>query len=309
MACHDVLYVEPPRNAVHCDDISACSLSAVFATAAEELSRGRCGLIWVHSQGLKLPWDAPAELRRRFMDPEDPDPPMEVGPPDLRLRDDSDPDILTGWGQVAAAQTAVLDHALSVLQDVVANRADASRFAWVLATLGGVALGENQYIGLHHPRLHSEQLRMVAMLRPATKKSGGSRLGALYQLPDLCPSILELLGEQLPDDQQLWGQNCLGMGVEFSPEYWPRSHQLAVTHAAQRLWVRCPAWNAQLESGQTVRLFVKPDDRWEVTEVANRRADVCQQIEACHAAFLAAAQANQRGAWPELSEELTSLLR
>jgi hypothetical protein len=309
LGCENVIYVEPTWNHAPCLDSLECSLFGVFAAAAEELSAGRGGLMWVHSRGLKLPWDAPAEVRRRFTDPEDPDPPLEVGPPQLVLTDDSDPDIVTGWMQVAAAQAAIVDDAIAALWNIVARRADEPHFAWVFGSLGGVSLGESRHIGFNSPRLHTEQLRLPLILLPAGWRTIGGRCSHLFQLPDVCASILDVLGAQMPGDLHAWGSSCLGKPLEFSPEAWPRSHQLAVVSTDAWQWLRCPAWGAVLQAGQTLRLFVKPDDRWEVTDVANRRLDVGRHMDACYAEFISAVSENRRGTWPALAEELTSLLR
>lgn len=309
MGCDEVVFLEPELNTSPCTDNAECGLSGLFAAAAEELAGGRRGLLWIHSKGLKLPWDAPLELRSRFVDPEDPDPPTEIGPPKFEVAGDTDPDLVTGWGQVAAAQAAVVDQAIAALMKVVATREDHASYAWMLGSLGGVSLGENQYVGFGNPIPHTEQLRALAILYPAEFEPVGKRRAELFQLPDLCLCLLEMLGQRPAENAQSWGRSCLRSQVVGSPDQWPTGNQLAVLATEAWQWVRCPAWSAIVESGQTVRLFVKPDDRWEVTDVANRRASVCQRMEQCLEEFRQAARDDRRGSWPALADELTNLLR
>lgn len=308
--CEEVILVEPQLSTEPIAELADACLMRLFAIAAEELASKRTGLVWIHSRALRLPWDAPIELRNQFLDPDDPAPPTQVTPPEMMLDANSDPDWAIGWNQVAAAQTAIIDQAIGLLASTLALRPDASSWSWLLASLGGVPLGEHGVIGWGAPALWSEQIGAVGILVPSTIQRIGQRRPGLFQLPDLSVSLLEILGVDLPPDANCWGRSCLQLEFADKPARWNPAFQLAVAGLGDQHWIRCPAWSALFDPNQDVRaLFVKPDDRWEVSDVASRRRDIVGQLESFLNEFLQSAKANRRGDWSELPVELTSLLR
>ena len=46
-----------------------------------------------------------------------------------------------------------------------------------------------------------------------------------------------------------------------------------------RLGILTPAWFALTTGGGDLRLYVKPDDRWESNEIASRRNDILKAFE------------------------------
>lgn len=330
--CQEVVLVDAPSSPEPVTETSAASAMALFAAAADVL-KNRQGLVWIHSRGLRLPWDVPLALREHFADPEDPAPPAEVGPPDLDITRDTDPDLIVGWGQVATAQASLLDEGLAALTTVVQSRTDATDWSWMVSSLGGMPLGEHGRLGWGTPRLFGEEVQTVTVVQPSTAwytrhtavpVGVASRRAELFQLPDLCMTVHSLLDlrqvatpEPAPTDpaaRSLWGQSIFGQAAQEAassdPHSWPPALQLAVIRdlRAEQRWIRCPAWSAWW-SNATPRLFVKPEDRWEVNDVADRRPDLCEQLDGLEKQFVHAAQQGERGSWLALDKELTSLLR
>ncbi len=324
--CPSVTLVEPTLLATPANDSSQCAVMAVFAAAVEELAVGDPGLIWIHSRGLRLPWDAPLEMRAKFVDPEDPLPPSEVGPPTLDVGPQTDPDWLVGWGQVAAAQCAVIDEALEALFQTVAARRDAAQWSWLLTTLGGVPLGEHGRIGSGRPQLFGEELHTATIIAPAPQLPIGLRRPELFQLPDVAASVAELLSIDVPAGH--WGRSALQYGVAESPQRWPNELSLAMIAGEQQTWLRSPAWSALLpvvtnkneasssdflktepEKSQQDKLFVKPEDRWEVSEIADRRRNIVERHRELAELFQQAARHDDRSQLPVLEDDLINLLR
>ncbi len=94
-----------------------------------------------------------------------------------------------GWGQVAAAQLAVLDEAIDGLQQAIADREDADEWSWMFCSLGGIPLGEHGSLGLPQQVGYSEEVAAAAMVRPANSIPIGSRRGELCQLPDITATL------------------------------------------------------------------------------------------------------------------------
>jgi hypothetical protein len=319
--CQAITLVRPTLNDAAVDDVAQCALMDLFATAAEELATGRPGLVWIHSVGLRLPWDAPLALRQEFMDPEDPDPPTTVHPPELQVTKDTDPDLVVGWGQVASAQAAVVDEAISALVDTVAGRADAAEWTWLFASLGGTPLGEHGQLGFGQVQLHGEELQAAAILSPAPRLPVGMRRPELFQLPDLAETLLCLLMGQAesiecqiqPARPRVWGRNVCALGAPESPMQWAPTFSLAMIATDLQQWIRSPAWsallNADLSDRESSRLYVKPEDRWEVADIADRRRNVVERHHELAKVFEQAIQRNDRRLLPQLEEELCNLLR
>lgn len=308
MDCPEVVLVTPPIHGVPPEDSADCGLLSLFAMASEQLAEGREGLVWIHSRGLKLPWDAPLALRRSFTDPEDPEPPSDAVCPAWAVDEDADPDWVVGWGQVAAAQAALIDEGLGALAATLSAREDHASWSWLLASLGGVPLGEHGHIGWGCSDLRGEQLGAPAILVPSTLDPVGRRAAELFQLPDLAASVNRLLGDAAADFPG-WGRSCWDAEFGSSPHQWDKAFQLAAVTAEDSRWIRCPAWSAWFPEEQPPRLFVKPDDRWEVCDVADRRTDVLEWLKEFSGHFRVAAENGRRGQWPDLPDELTNLLR
>lgn len=314
--CPSVTLIEPTQPDRPATETSGCAVMDLFAAAAAELASGPPGLIWIHSRGLRLPWDAPLELRGQFADPEDPPPPADTCLPETDVDRQTDPDWLVGWGQVAAAQSAVIDEAISALLHSIAGRSDASAWAWVLATLGGVPLGVHGRLGWGRPQLYGEELHTATIISPAERLPIGLRRPELFQLPDVAASVAELLALPLPSE--LWGRSVLQYGTAEAPQRWPSELSIAMIANERQSWIRSPAWSALLpvesadhvgEPLQTAQLFVKPEDRWEVSQIAERRREVVERHRELAMQFRQACQDNQRSQLPLLEDELINLLR
>lgn len=122
--CRDVTYVPPSAAGEAASSVDECVALQLFFAAAEALRErddASPELTWIHSSGMRLPWDVPIEIRNTFVDPDDPEPPQSVGPPCFRIDETTDPDLVVGWGQVAAAQATIFDEGLAVLLAATEN--------------------------------------------------------------------------------------------------------------------------------------------------------------------------------------------
>ncbi len=324
LGCPQVMLIEPDRPQQPASDTAHCAVVELLATAASELASGPPGLVWIHSRGLRHEWDAPLDMRAQFADPDDPEPPAEVDPPTIAVDASTDPDFVVGWGQVAAAQTAVIDEAISAVREAVAQRADSAVWSWLFTSLGGVPLGEHGRLGWGHPQLVGSELQTATIIIPPGALPVGLRRPELFQLPDIAATLAGLLQLDLPDC--VWGRDALALGAAQSPDRWPHELRLAMVADTLRCWLRSPAWAAVLENtqkgdaaqaGQSEmtnaspgdQLFVKPEDRWEVSQIADRRRDILATHRQLAALYVAAAQRGQRTSLPALDDDLLNLLR
>ena len=137
----------------------------------------------------------------------------------------------------------------------------------------------------------------------------------MFQLPDIAATLARLLDLELPE--LVWGRNVLDLGAAQSPDRWLPELRLAMIGDKLRSWLRSPAWSALLEhvEGEVEgdwlgdQLFVKPEDRWEVSQIADRRRDIVELHRRLAPLFAQAARTGQRSLLPSLDEDLLNLLR
>jgi len=318
LGCPRVTLIEVDESAEPAEDWTDCGLVRVFVSAVEELSETESNrVVWIHSRGLRLAWDAPIDLRERFIDPEDPEPPNAACVPDIVITDETDPDEIIGWGQVAAAQVAVIDQAIDILMTTIESREDANDWSWMIVSPGGVPLGEHGRVGWGKADLHGEEMSCLAIVRagvqPANHETGmpapGSRRAELCQLPDLLMTFLDSLELNLFAADSSWGQSMLRLGSFSAPIGWPAHFQSVYVENLTEQWIRTPAWSVTFRENELPELFVKPDDRWEISDVSSRRLDVVDRLREIVGRFHECLKSGKREHLPKLEDELCNLLR
>lgn len=311
--CDNACLIQVPISTQPAVQTSECTVALFFAEAASQIgswlstSEPAGRLIWIHSRGLKLPWDAPLTLRARFTDLDDPEPPSEVGPPSMEVTGATDPDLILGWGQVAAAQLSVIDESIELLHGWIAESLHTPTPSWCIIGLGGVPLGEHGWLGWGRTSLYQEELHVPAILLPSPHPPIGSRRLELCQLPDLGVTVAELCGLKLPDG--VWGQSVLKSSGDSPPSRWDKKNQTAMLAQADGHWIRVPAWSLACDGSGQEALFVKPDDRWETSDVSTRCPEVVESLRKLGQQFLRACNESDRRSLPQLNDSLCSFLR
>lgn len=309
--CQNAILLEVEAVTEPAEDSSSCCLMKLFAEAAalieawEGESKDESVLVWLHSRGMRLAWDAPMELRRRFADPSDPEPPGQVELPAGEVNAQTDPDWVVGWGQVAAAQVAIIDQAMELLHDYLSQSTGA--WSWCLLGLGGVPLGEHGWLGWGKMQLHAEQLQVPVLIVPNPPLPVGLRRAELSQLPDIAATVADLCNLNWPTP--IWGISQLQCERDDIPLHWPSVQQtVGLLHDGES-WLRVPAWSLKFDSQENNQLYVKPDDRWEVSELSNRCPDIVSELRELAGLFFRAAETGSRQELPALNAELCNLLR
>jgi hypothetical protein len=111
----------------------------------------------------------------------------------------------------------------------------------------------------------------------------GQRVGVLTQPMDLAPTLRELFGlSYLPGDDPWTGRSLVPL--LRGREQPVRDRVVSgLRQEGTTLWgLRTPDWYLTLDDtpdGQR-RLYVKPDDRWEVNDVRPRNLELAEEMEA-----------------------------
>ncbi len=293
--------VLPPGEDRLSEIIEETQLARLFATVIDVLHQATSPfLIWVHAQAMQASWDAPYALRAAFAEEEDPDPPTFTSPPDCWLTDDYDPDLLLGIQHAYGGQMAVLDTCLGILLDTLWSSSLGDSTALVATAARGFPMGEHRYVGHSEWPLYGELVQVPWINHWPSAAGATWRIHQMVQPPDMYPTLLDWFGVPLPN-APIWGRSLLMDNVD---EEGRRHPNLACCACQGQRALRVPAWFLRQDGDAPPELYVKPDDRWEFNEIANRCTSVVEELSQAIAQFEAAAQADNREQLPQLSDTL-----
>jgi hypothetical protein len=250
------------------------NLARLCAAAAETIAAGGHRLVVVHVTSLGQSWDAPEEFRDTYLAPDDPPPPAGAAVPNFVATPDTDPDLLVGLRHVFAGQLTLLDRCLAALGDLA---------GWTRLVCGvrGLGLGLHGRIGPGAMPPYGELVHLPAILVDAAGRMAGQRFGGLMTPADLAGLLATSLGEDA-------GANGVPGDADLADLFdrWPtagrdrmvRDRIVTVTPAG--VAVTTAGWQAVVPTGEPLRLYAKPDDYFEVSDVADRCPDVAGELGA-----------------------------
>jgi arylsulfatase A-like enzyme len=275
----------PPRTA---EVLEETELAQTFAAAIASLEgwggaarHGPGRLLWVHARAFHGAWDAPLELRAALLDDDDPPPPRFAAPP--QFESGLDHDGLLMVRAAYAAQVTVLDQCLGALAAALAESGlDRSTLVAVVG-VRGFALGEHAVAGADSGRPYGEVLHVPFLLSRPDAAPMEPRAAELLQPVDLYATLADYFA--LPAEAT-GGQSLLALASAASRT---AARQFIVARGLEGdRALRTQAWmlvdrcaDADPEPSTVRRrleLYVKPDDRWEANEVADRCPDVASRL-------------------------------
>jgi arylsulfatase A-like enzyme len=280
------------------EDDAQTSIARLVDAALDRITSKEHRLVWCHVGSLGVAWDAPERYRDRYIDPEDPPPPSGARVPGFAVDADTDPDLVVGIRQVFAGQVTLLDSQLGRLFDAVREGGAAASGPWAVLVVGirGLPLGLHEWVGIGgRPLPYGELVHVPAIFADAAGRMAAQRYGGLVVPADLGATLAELVTQAngRPPQGSAVDPAAPWRGVSLAPlfEHWSAPDRdrviVAGTDAAA---IVTPAWHGLLDAGiagaeakpsheRRVRLFAKPDDFFELTDVASRCADVAGVLE------------------------------
>jgi arylsulfatase A-like enzyme len=258
-------------------------------------------LLWVETDRLIPPWDVRQDVFEAYVGDEDEgededEPVTPFADPPTGPFDRSD---LAAWewlrGTFAAVVTT-LDAELGTAFAELRSRGLDQTAAWLVTSDLGYPLGEHGQVGLHRPWLYEELVHLPLILRLPAAADAGRRVPALTQPADLFPTLLELLGADLPAEP-VHGHSlvplatgkadpvreyaCSGLVVDGATEWAIRTPDRALL---------LPGPQPEGDPPREPQLYEKPDDRWEVNDLRPRNVELAEQLEAVLRKYVAAVQ-------------------
>ncbi len=266
--------------------------------ALDSLSETDGWLLWLELATLLPPWDVPEEyLERYLVEPADDDEEEEPGEAEAleplletpsEMIDPRDDLTFIRLQRSYAAAVSYLDAALDALIKDLEARQVLDDVLLIVTTDHGLPLGEHGAVGLVRPWPHDELAHIPLLMRLPKGEEAGRRVAALTQSVDLMATLLDAYS--LPP-APAHGHSLLPLAraaVEKVRDY--ACSGLEVGGAVE--WaLRSPEWAFLLPAGGAApRLYVKPDDRWELNDVIQHHPELADHMTAVLREFVTAAR-------------------
>jgi arylsulfatase A-like enzyme len=300
-----------PQPSYLAEIIEQTQLARFFAATTQWLASAREPFFaWIHSRGLGGPWDAPHELRQNYAQEDEADPPDTLEPPCRYLTHADNPDDVWGLCQAYAGQVTLADECLGGLLELLEVENLAADTALIVLGARGFPLGRKGRLGPIDDALYGEVAQIPWLMRLPDKAGAAARASVLVQTCDLAPTILSLTGmaRDLPHHA---GHDLLPLIREDA--VLPRDRICLVGVGGERA-LRTPAWYLRLPGGRSAEeplpeLYAKPDDRWEMNDVADRCPEIVAALQAAHDELAASLTADTSDSLTPLDESLVSQFR
>lgn len=252
-------YAESPGT-----DGSVISPNDWFHAAVDAMEdlKTRDGLVAAPAVSFAPPWRMPADMAAAYTEDDDvePWPAPPAGPCD-------DEELILRAQDTYAALVTWFDAQLGELLDRIAAEPWGEQLMLVVSSASGYPLGEHGQIGWASPNVFEEAVHVPLLIRFPGREFAGMRIGALTSDVDLAAAVDDWShGRESGFDKLLRGT------VDSI-----RPH--VISRCGTAFAVRTLDW-ALIRRGEKRELFVKPDDRWEVNDIAGGEPDAADELDA-----------------------------
>jgi len=264
------------------ESIDRTNLGRLFRAASETLAAAAHRLVWCHASSLGTAWDAPLRYRERYLDPDDPPPPAGAAVAEFAVTADTDPDRVMGVRQVVAGQLTLLDECLGRLVAATESPRGTQGSEWTILVAGvrGLGLGLHGMVGSGPLPPFSELVHLPAVLVDHRGRMAAQRYGGLLVPADLGGTLGQLVGIPATSEAAAAADPRRGRDLDGLLDRWQGpDRDRVICRTPQGVAVATPAWHMVLPAGgPRPLLFAKPDDYFEVCDVADRCPDVAEEL-------------------------------
>lgn len=251
-------------------------LGGTIQTTIEWLQRSAQAtswMAWVDVGALIPPWDAAERDDEAIL--EEPEQPIEawLNPP----RGQVDGELaLSRLEHTYAGVIGGVDQWLSMLLDFLREAGLLDEMTLIVTSDVGMALGDHGYFDPEITDIHEEHVHLPLVIRLPKGERGGRRVQQFTQPPDLIHAIAAFFGGKSKNESRLLS---LAHGMASQP----RDFITIGAGAPQQDWaIRTNQWYFVLRNAGKLprtQLFVKPEDRYEVNNVASQHVAVAEHLE------------------------------
>jgi hypothetical protein len=158
----------------------------------------------------------------------------------------------------------------------------------------GFPLGEHGHVGGQPQLPYGETVHVPWLIRAPSRQTALQRSFAFVQPPDMAATLLDWF--QVGDSSA-----PLGWGRSLWPLLQGQSQpgrDRAATGEGGCCSLHTPAWFWNRQPDGQAQLYAKPDDRWEINQVADRCPEVAQQMETQFQQFQSAVDSGEHNLDP-----------
>jgi arylsulfatase A-like enzyme len=181
-----------------------------------------------------------------------------------------------------AAAVSTLDVGLRKVLADCAKRGFGDDALWIVTSSRGFPLGEHGAVGLSSADVHEELVHLPLLLRWPQGENGGMRVSSFTQPADLAPTIRKTFGLPIAATNDTRAGQSLG-GLARGNDAPTRDRIVSGIRRGERTYwgYRTSSWYLMSDDrpDSPRRLFVKPDDRWEVNDIAPRNQEFAEEME------------------------------
>jgi hypothetical protein len=277
----ELLQIDPPWQPQNATEVDETHFARCFVELIGWLEAARGPfMLWCHLGGLGTTWDAPLRFRQAYCEEGDPEPPTVADVPDRMLPADHDPDERLGIAQSYAGQVSLLDTCLGALLEFLDSSPAGRETLVTLTSSRGFPLGEHGRVGPCDEALYSELVHVPWMMRFPDATAAAVRSQAMVEPADLWATLLQWW-DIAPAATSPTAFSLLPIARGQADAVHDRLC-IAGSHAERAF--RTPAWYLRAGGNREIgteaaELFAKPDDRWEVNDVATRCQDVVDNLQ------------------------------
>jgi hypothetical protein len=257
------------------DDFARQALRTIRSAVAADPAT-----LWIEGPDLTPPWRLPADLLTSYAEEETDEPPLtdpEAGLTPL------DSDSFARLQATYAAVVTCFDAQLGRVIDHLPENGQLDQLLFGVTARYGLPLGEHGLTGMARAWLHEELVHLPLIIRLPGGEHAGSRVGALTQPADLLPTFREFLGVD-PETSQ--GHSVWPVIRGAAESVRPYAVSTCRIGESEEWLLRTPDRAFLLPIGipesdppRRPQLFVKPDNRWEVNNLAQREDERVAGLE------------------------------
>jgi len=274
----EVHRIDSPSLEQPVDSLEETRFFRMFATIVDLLEgKDEPYFLWCHFKGFAAQWDFPMEYRNEFMEEDDPEPYCGTNIP--RLEGEIDPDERQSVVEAYSGGVVVLDEAFSGFLESLASGQLGENTLTILAASRGFSMGEHRLIGLPEASdLWSENLHLPLFVRLPEQEDRHRmiRSNSLAKPGDVHATLAEWFEPSGENSLlRLFGDETASLGDEI---HIVGDQTISAIMRSDWFFRTIIETDELQQKRRRIELYAKPDDRYEVNEVADRCAEIVEQM-------------------------------
>ena len=282
----EVHLIETPSDEKPASTLEDTQFFRLFATIIDLVSSSdKPYFLWCHFRGFAGPWDFPMDSRLQYVEEGDPLPYPKTTPPKIVLKtetveiEDADPDVLQSISEAYSGGITAFDESLDCFMDSFRENNSFGETLCVLTSFRGFSMGEHRIIGPpdawyqteKRSLLYSENVHIPLLIRYPSGFGAMTRTSSLTQTGDVFETLCEWFGVDVHKPSQ-------SLTVLISETTEVLRDKIEIIGPGDKAVASSEWFAKQLKDEMRIELYAKPDDRFEVNEVADRCEGVAESL-------------------------------